>query len=671
MDRDLLAQQKNIDQRLRRQSAPKPTAQDFVAGQSAKPATDGVEAINAMTVNQPVNDEFIHRATQTLMKYKQGKANLERRIVDNERWYKLRHWECMRAKEHNSSNAGAFVDQVEPVSGWLFNCLASKHADAMDNFPMPNILPREASDKYEAKTLTSIIPVILEQNDFEQIYSDETNYKLKNGTGVYGVFWDASKLHGLGDIAVKKADILNLFWQPGVMDIQQSKHLFNVELVDNDVLLQTYPDKLTGKNLGGQTIDVAKYVYDDSVDTSDKSPVVDMYYKKPNSQGKTVLHFCKFVNEVVLFATENTPEFAERGLYDHAEYPFVFDPLYTVEGTPAGFGYVDIGKNAQEYIDRGNKAILENMLANAAPRFFVRNDGSVNEEEYADLNNQFIHVDGNLGQDSILPVQGKPLNDIYVSVINNKVDELKETTGNRDIANGGTTSGVTAASAIAAMQESGSKLSRDSNKGAYRAFRRVVILIIELIRQFYDLPRQFRITGERGKQEFIENYTNAGIRPQDQGNEFGLDMGVRIPMFDVEVSAQKQSPYSKMAQNELALQLFNAGFFNPQISDQALACLDMMDFDRKDFVIEKVSQNGTMLQIIQQLQQQMLALGAMVDQSHGGNEVTQNLLMQFQQMGVGNVQGTVGEMPQLGGDAKESSVTANARQRVADSTSPT
>ena len=160
-----------------------------------------------------------------------------------------------------------------------------------------------------------------------------------------------------------------------------------------------------------------------------------------------------------------------------------------MEGTPCGFGYIDVGKSAQEYIDRGNQAIMMNMLANAKPRHFIRGDGSVNEEEYADLTKDFIHVDGNLGQDSILPVQGKPLNDIYVTVINNKIDELKETTGNRDISAGGTSGGVTAASAIAAMQEAGSKLSRDHSKASYRAYRKVCLMVIELIRQFYDSMR--------------------------------------------------------------------------------------------------------------------------------------------------------------------------------------
>ena len=650
---------------LRRQSALKPTPNEEAErlSDSMQHSLDANEAVNGFKViAQVIGKEQVQKANQTLLKYTEGKTNLDRRIVENEQWYKLRHWECLRDKNND----------VQPTSAWLFNCIANKHADAMDSFPAPNILPREENDKGEAEMLTSIIPVILDQCDFEQTYSDVMQYKIKNGTGVYGVFWDKNKLNGLGDITIKKVDLINLFWESGITDIQKSRNLFHLELVDNDLLVGQYP-QLENK-LGGETIRVSKYLYDDTVDTSNKSIVVDWYYKK-NQNGKLVLHYCKYVNDEVLFATENMPEFAEKGLYDHSEYPFVFDVLFPIEGTPTGFGYIDIGKDAQTYIDRGNQAIMQNTLANAKPRYFVKNDGSVNVDEYADMTNDFIHVDGNLGQDSIVPVTGKPLSSIYVEVINNKIDELKETTGNRDISTGGTTSGVTAASAIAAMQEAGSKLSRDNNKASYRAFRKLCLMVVELIRQFYDLPRCFRIMGENGAARYVQ-YSNAGIQPQMQGIDFGMDMGMRLPLFDIEITAQKQSPYSKMSQNELALQFFNAGFFNPQIADQALACLDMMDFDRKDFIMQKISQNGGMYQQMLMMQQQMMQLGAMVDNAHGTSEVTDSLMNQFGMQSYqaqGNALGSAEDNSALGGDMKtgESENTKKARQRVADSTSPT
>ena len=654
------------EQMMRRQSAPQPTARDeaerlYQAQMTSPGVMDGFKALA-----QAIGKEQVQKARLTLQEYKEGKANLEQKIIDSEQWYKLRNWECMR-KSNGDKN------QVEPVSGWLFNSIANKHADAMDNFPTPNILPREEGDKAEAEMLTSIIPVILQQNNFEETYDVEVDDKLKGGTGIYGVFWDASKLNGLGDISIEQEDVLSLFWQPGITDIQKSRNLFHVDLRDNEVLVGEYP-QLEGK-LGSSTLDISQYLFDDNVDTTTKSAVIDWYYKKRQGN-KTVLHYCKFVNDEVLFATENEPEQYPNGWYDHGMYPYVFDPLFRMKGTPCGFGYVDVAKSAQEYIDRGNQAILMNMLANAKPRHFIRTDGSVNEEEYADMTKDFVHVDGNLGQDSIIPIQGKPLNNVYVQVIKDKVDELKETTGNRDVSTGGTTSGATAASAIAAMQEAGSKLSRDNSKASYRAFRKVCLMVIELIRQFYDMPRCFRILGENGAARFVE-YSNAGIQPQMQGMEMGVDMGYRLPLFDIEITAQKQSPYSKMSQNEMALQFYSAGFFNPQMADQALACLDMMDFDRKEFIMQKIAQNGGMYQQMLMMQQQMLMLAQMVDQAKGTNLADQIAAGITGGAPVAPVDGAapakVAGNEAMGGDGNqaESGVTKNARKRVAESTSPT
>lgn len=586
----------------------------------------------------PIGQEQVRRARAILNRYKEGKANLERRVVENAQWYKLRHWECMR---------GRGKSQVEPTSGWLFNAIASKHADVMDNFPSPNVLPREESDRAEAGLLSAVLPVVLEQSEFEQVYDEVNDCKLKSGTGIYGVFWDDRRLNGLGDIAIRKVDILNLFWESGITDIQASANVFHVELQSNAGLIEAYPQ--LAEKLGSPEEVSSKYLYDDRVDTSEKSAVVDWYYKK-TAGGRTVLHYCKFVGDTVLFASENEERYAGRGWYDHGLYPFVFDPLFRTEGTPCGFGYIDVAKSAQEYIDRGNQAILMNMLVNARPRHFIRSDGSVNEEEYGDLSRDFVHVEGGLGQDSILPIQSTGLSEVYLAVLNGKVDELKEVTGNRDISTGGTSSGVTAASAIAAMQEAGSKLSRDSNKAAYRAFRKICLMVIELIRQFYRLPRCFRIVGEAGAEEFIR-YSNRGL--QAQTDELtGLE---RAPLFDISVSAQKQSAYSRLSQNEMALQFYSAGFFDPRNAEQALACMDMMDFDRKDMVMQRIARSA-------QQYRQALATAALAAPEETPEETPEE-----RQAPQRRPAGKAG----LRGEKQEPYATRTARQRVAESTNPT
>ncbi|MBP3936414.1 MAG: hypothetical protein IK954_02380 [Clostridia bacterium] len=689
------AQQPTNEQQIqRRQSSPRPSllqgAMEMLQKRRREKAlgAQGVNesgAVNGHRVlEQKIGKEQVQKAVQILQKYKQGKANLENKIIENEEWYKLRHWEQMRKSSKN--------EQVEPYSAWLFNSIANKHADAMDNMPAPNVLPREAGDKQEAKMLSSIIPVILDQNDYEGTYDLAAYARYKTGASVTGIFWEQEKLNGLGDISIRNIDGLNLFWEAGVTDIQKSRNLFHVELMENELLEEAYP-QLKGK-LGKSTVELAKYKYDDTVDTTTKSAVVDWYYKKRNVSGKQVLHYVKFVNDVVLYATENDTQppmeeqldpmtgetvmvpagqpASERGLYDDGEYPFVIDALFPMAGTPWGFGYIDIAKSAQEYIDRCNQAILKNALVSAKPRFFAAKGAGVNLEEYADLNNDIVTYTGSGNpNEAIMPIQSRTLPSICVEILNNKVEELKEATGNRDVATGGTTSGVTAASAIAAMQEAGSKLSRDDIKSSYRAYRKICLMVIERIRQFYDMPRCFRITGEAGEEQFVP-YSNAGIVPQHQGVDFGIDMGYRLPLFDIEVTAQKQSPYSKMSQNELALQFYKSGFFNPQMSDQALACLDMMDFDRKTFVMQKIAQNGTMFQQMMMMQQQMLMMAQQLDRLQGSN-IAGQMMAGMQGGSPVPVGGAPADNPEaLGGEkVGEAENTKKARQRVAESTSPT
>jgi hypothetical protein len=238
-------------------------------------------------------------------------------------------------------------------------------------------------------------------------------------------------------------------------------------------------------------------------------------------------------------------------------------------------------------------ALVKNAAMATNPRYFINSSGAVNEEEFADWTNSFVHVSGsNLGEDSIREIKLSGIPEIYLGILNGKIDELKETSGNRDFSQGGVSSGVTAASAIAALQEAGSKLTRDMVKGGYRAFADLNKLAVELVRQFYDEPRFFRIISPNGSEEFIA-YDNTEIRARNQGVEFGVEVGTRKPVFDIKVSAEKASPFSKISQNELALQLYNSGFFNPEMRSQALIAIGMMDFEGKENVISHISNGGT------------------------------------------------------------------------------
>ena len=535
----------------------------------------------------PIGREQIRSALDTLRRYKAGKANLERRIIENEEFWKLRHWDHI--PEQGTTG-------LKTKSAWLVNVLLSKHADAMDAYPEPACLPRAADDEAEARLLSKVIPVILAQNDFAGVWSDNWWKKLKAGVAIYGVFWDREKQGGLGDISVTRVDPLNLFWEPGITDLQRSRNLFHVELADNDALVERYPS-LEGK-LRGSSVPYSRYLYDDSVDTSGKSPVVDWYYKK-RAGSRTVLHYVKFVGETVIFSTENDPAYS-GGLYAHGLYPFFADVLFPEEGTPAGFGYVDLCKDAQRQIDLMNNAIVANCVAAATPRWLKRGEDGINEEEYADWTKPFVHVQGSLEENTLRPITVPPLSGNCLNILASKINEIKETSGNRDVNNGGVGGGVTAASAIAAMQEQSGKLSRDQIQNSYRCFRQIVGCVIALIRQFYDTPRRLRILGPAGEAEYLR-FDNSML-------------GAGEPTeLDIEVTAQKQSSYNKLSYNELALQFFQMGFFRPDMVDQALAALEMMDFKGKDAMRSRIAENGTLQERLARTEAQLAGLKALLD----------------------------------------------------------
>ena len=579
-----------------------------------------------------IGADEVRKASEILRKYKGGKERLEKKIVANEQFWKLRQWNYM--------NDG--TEDFKPATAWLWSCIQSRYSDAMDSYPTCNFQPRQQDDKGEALKLSAIVPIILEQNRYEDVYSDVVWYTLKHGGNVQGIFWDGNAHNGLGDIKIKKIDFINLFWEPGITDIQESRNVFNTELVANSILEQRYP-QCVGK-LGAKTVALAKYLYDDNVDTSDKSVVVDWYYHT-YVDGKKTLQYVKYVNDIVLYATENEitgpekvtvdPEtgipltiplgepIAKRGLYDHGLYPFVTMALYPVEGSICGYGLTDIGRDTQIQIDQLNKAITDNAMDGATPRFFIRDDGTLNIKEYEDKSKKFIKIEGNIGEENIRPIDSKPLDSIYVNFLNQKIEELKYVTSNQDVNNGGAPSGITAASAIAALQESQGKNARSSNKGFHRQFRDVCYQIVELIRQFYDIPRTFRINPDGMKEQFVQ-YDNSGLAPQQQMT-MGANMGLRLPEFDIDITSEKANPYKKMEINEMALSFYNSGFFNPQNTDQALACLNMMDFNKKEDVIQKISENGTLAQMLVMYQQMALKFAQQLDPALGEQVANQIL----------------------------------------------
>lgn len=204
-------------------------------------------------------------------------------------------------------------------------------------------------------------------------------------------------------------------------------------------------------------------------------------------------------------------------------------------------------------------------------------------------------------------------------------------------------------------------------------------MVIELIRQFYSEPRSFRTMAENGDLRFIQ-YSNAGIVERDTMMPDGTVRHVR-PVFDISVTAEKQSPFSRAAQNETAKELYGMGLFEPERAIPALVCLDMMDFEGKDKVKQQIQENAVMLQqyeaamkMISQLAMVNPQIAAMAMQA--GLVDPEQMLMQQQAMAEQQAQSQPQEQSKGTPEerasrvATDNSYAAKIRKRSAEAASP-
>ena len=618
-----------------------------------------------------ITSDIVKQAEARREKYAKGKKSLDEKATANQKWWRGRHWS--EIKKDNKS----LEDAEKPTSAWLFNSIINKHADMMDNFPKPNVLPRSRDSQVDAEKLGKIIPVVLEQNGYQTTYSRKAYDYISDGTAITGVFWDNAKNDGMGDVAIRQIDIHNIFWKPGIEDIQESPEVFTVAAVDNDELVKMYP-QMEGKVGNDKT--TVKYEADDSTDDSSMSEVVDWYYKVVEYEDvvidesgttlprpKTILHYCKYCNGEVLYSSEN--EGLENGFYQHGKFPFVFQVMFPIKDYPAGFGYIDVMKEPQKYIDVLDQLLADNAFKVGTERYFVRRSLGLNVDDFSDYSKPFVEFDGNL-DDALKPIETPTIPAFVLQYQTNKIEELKETSGNRDFSQGTTSGGVTAASAIAALQEAGSKLSRDMIRAAHNAFTEECYLVIELIRQFYTEPREFRIDDGKGGYEFVD-YDNANIAAETSADGILKSK----PIFDLQVTAEKKSPFSRAAQNEMAKELYSMGLFNPDMSEPALVCLDMMDFEGKDEIKKKIQDNSILIGRVQQMVGAIQAFDAAypqfgLAQVAGLQSEMQTQMPQQNQQSRGNGDVDTEGTPEERAAKTEGEATrvANARKKVAEQT---
>lgn len=564
-------------------------------------------------VHKKIGEEEIMKAKQIMREYFDAKRPFDINYRNNFDVYNLMY-NNHNGDQYEMNSDGSLRKKLIPekIGGQTLNVILNKHADAMDNYPEPIFLPRSADDEGTAEMLNSIVPCILERNGYQKTYDESWTDKLVGGADCTAVIWDNERENGLGDIAIVRESVLNVAWEPFVEDIQDGANFFCVKYIDVEELKDAYPEL---EEVSVEDLGLEKFTtFHTEDETRNKAAVIDWYYKRGG-----VLHYCKFCGHEVLFADENEPEKYPKGFYEHGMYPFDVSALFPLRRTPVGFGFVDICRVPQMQLDGLKRDILKNIKVNSQTRNLVNSNAVVNISDLSDLSKEFIEVEngGDLSR-VVHPLQSQDIAPGALSMYQAGVNEIKDITGTNDPSNGAGAAGVTSGAAIAALQEAGGKISRDINKGGYRKFERICVLILELMRQFYTPARWFRIVGEDKKTEYVQ-FDNSGLREQPVEIDGVEGDFKRLPVFDIQVKAQRSNPFTTAANNQMMVDMFRMGAFAPEQAEAALVMLESMSFEGKDKVCEMIKQNSQMAQALQQMSGQLQMMEAMMAQQTADN----------------------------------------------------
>ena len=237
---------------------------------------------------------------------------------------------------------------------------------------------------------------------------------------------------------------------------------------------------------------------------------------------------------------------------------------------------------------------MKNTLMSGKLKMLVNKNADVDEDAMLDWSKEVVTA-ARIDDGAVRWFQAAPLNPYVMAHMNSKLAAIKEESGQNQFVRGEAAKGVTAASAILALQSAGSKRSRMIIDQMYDGFSDLVSMIVSLVAENYTEARVLRL--EEGEKVADMVFSADMMQYAYDGQDRPVTKnGEKIPRYfeyDVTVAVEKQTPYQTLYLNELALNLLRSGMIDHS------EALSMMNFDGKEKIAAMVSSRKAQQAIVQ------------------------------------------------------------------------
>lgn len=471
-----------------------------------------------------------------------------------------------------------------------------------DAKPGINVTATEPNDIEFSKTLQKILeswwdkPEVSMQHTLLEILMDQSIYDA----GIAKIYYDPNAANGMGDIRVKSINPKYIYINLEAVDFDKDcTYVIEVQRLTISWLKKTFPEfankiKTDSEAKDTYTTDVAtKYPINTESSIKNARPMVNesdcretaevwecwidsdeleeyeevgengeietgMKLKYPNGKLITFLP-----NQNLILQSTGNP-------YKHGKKPYVRFIDAILPHSFWGEGEAECLMNAQNNVNQVLHNIMAYLKLMANPVWFVGSDSGVSAESITNDVALILRVkDSNLTsiKRDIPPAMQPGITALYDTLLRNAEIE----SGINDSTQGRRPVGVTAASAIEALQEAAQTRIRLKERNMQTSLAKMGYMLVELFMQFYTTPRVLKITGNQGQTEWSEFYfdnssegytlnkktyvDNNGVMSSDGYDKPMVSKGI----FDIRVLSGTSQPIARAARSNLAMELRSKG----------------------------------------------------------------------------------------------------------------
>ena len=509
--------------------------------------------------------------------------------------------------------------RTAPVSNTLNSCIDNVIADQMDNMPEAQLIPEREETARCAEEMTDVVSYVLYQAGWPGKYQRLMEDAAVTGTGVAEVLWDEDADGGEGMASVIVWHPEDIYPDPMYENIQDGRAIFKTIHTTVAWVEEHYPQAKGFVREDEYTQEEERSLVL-APEGDRKVTLIEYWYKRYDAEkNRCRVHMAQMAGGALLTSTETdygVPRKGEYrdGVYAHGLYPFTFYRYREVYGSPFGTGLVHDYKDTQDAIDRYQKYIDDNARFSSIQRTYVRKNSGINADDVADLSKTIIEWEGNDIREVMQTTQASPLNNQVYQMMVYLTDAMKQDSGQNQFARGEGGLGVTAATAIQALQEAGGKITRWHTTQFKDAFRDMIEQVLWVLSEYMEPGRKLRIVGGWDSTGNMKDRLIELLAPGAQGDRLPK------PPYTVRVQVQKNNPLVLQAQNELLTQAAQvcAQYGEPLPPETFIRLLQ--GYPNKSSVLRAVQENSKMQAQMQQMAAQVEALTKQLDQQKRVNQ---------------------------------------------------